>query len=188
MMTGREENSDEKPALAFLKARAGSLDDLTNDTSILFFGVNVSCAKCHDHPLVDDWTQDHFYGMASFFTRTYLTKKNTLAEKSTGGIKFKTTSGEEKQARFMFLTGTEVPEPKVELSAEQRKALVAEEKRQMKDAKAPAAKVPGFSPRAKLVELALGVDDRRFFSRAIVNRIWLRLMGRGIVDFESACW
>jgi hypothetical protein len=182
MMTGREENSDEKPALAFLKARAGSLDDLTNDTSVLFFGVNVSCAKCHDHPLVDDWTQDHFYGMALFFTRTYLTKKNTLAEKPTGGIKFKTTSGEEKQARFMFLTGTEVSEPKVELSAEQRKAMAAEVKRQMKDAKAPVAKVPGFSPRAKLVELALGADDRRFFSRAIVNRIWLRLMGRGIVD------
>ncbi|GIT30863.1 MAG: hypothetical protein Ct9H300mP1_29090 [Planctomycetaceae bacterium] len=55
-------------------------------------------------------------------------------------------------------------------------------KRQMKDPKAPAAKIPGFSPRAKLVEVALRSADRRFFSRAIVNRIWLRLMGRGIVD------
>ncbi|GIT28547.1 MAG: hypothetical protein Ct9H300mP1_05930 [Planctomycetaceae bacterium] len=50
MMVGREGNASEKPALAFLKARAGSLDDLTVDTSVLFFGVNVSCAKCHDHP------------------------------------------------------------------------------------------------------------------------------------------
>ncbi len=182
MMTGRESNAAEKPALAFLKARAGSLDDLTNDTSVLFFGVNVSCAKCHDHPLVDDWKQDHFFGMASFFTRTYLTKKNTLAEKFSGSIKFKTTGGEEKQARFMFLTGAEVPEPKVKKSAEQRKAEDAEVKRQMKDPKAPAAKIPGFSPRAKLVEVALRLADRRFFSRAIVNRIWLRLMGRGIVD------
>ena len=182
MMTGREGNATEKPALAFLKARAGSLDDLTNDTSVLFFGVNVSCAKCHDHPLVDDWKQDHYFGMASFFTRTYLTKKNTLAEKFSGSIKFKTTAGTEKQARFMFLTGSEVTEPKVETSAEQRKAEAAEVKRQMKDAKAPAAKVPGFSPRAKLVEVALRSEDRGFFSRAIVNRIWMRLMGRGIVD------
>ena len=182
MMVGREGNASEKPALAFLKARAGSLDDLTVDTSVLFFGVNVSCAKCHDHPLVDDWKQDHFYGMASFFTRTYMTKKNTLAEKFSGSIKFKTTAGKEKQARFMFLTGTEVAEPKVKKTAKQRKAEDAEVKRQMKDAKAPPAKVPGFSPREKLVEVALQTKDRRFFSRAIVNRIWLRLMGRGIVD------
>jgi len=182
MMTGSEANAAEKPALAFLKARAGSLDDLTNDTSVLFFGVNVSCAKCHDHPLVDDWKQDHFYGMASFFTRTYLTKKNTLAEKYSGLIKFKTTDGKEKQSRFMFLTGAEIAEPKLKKTAEQRKAEDAEVKRQIKDPKAPAAKVPGFSPRAKLVEVALGAKDRQFFSRAIVNRIWLRLMGRGIVE------
>ena len=182
MMIGSEANAAEKPALAFLKARAGSLDDLTNDTSVLFFGVNVSCAKCHDHPLVDDWKQDHFYGMASFFTRTYLTKKNTLAEKYSGLIKFKTTEGKEKQSRFMFLTGAEVAEPQQKKTAEQRKAEDAEVKRQIKDPKAPAAKVPGFSPRAKLVEVALGAKDRQFFSRAIVNRIWLRLMGRGIVD------
>tara|TARA_B100000029_G_scaffold36190_1_gene34063 strand:+ start:344 stop:1978 length:1635 start_codon:yes stop_codon:yes gene_type:complete len=182
MMVGRESNKDEKPALAFLKARAGSLDDLTNDTSVLFFGVNVSCAKCHDHPLVDDWKQDHFYGMASFFTRTYLTKKNTLAEKFSGSIKFKTTEGKEKQARFMFLTGSEVKEPEVKKTAQQRKAEDAEVNRQKKDAKAPPAKVPDFSPRAKLVEMALRRQDREFFARAIVNRIWLRLMGRGIVD------
>ena len=182
MMIGSEANAAEKPALAFLKARAGSLDDLTNDTSVLFFGVNVSCAKCHDHPLVDDWKQDHFYGMASFFTRTYLTKKNTLAEKYSGLIKFKTTEGKEKQSRFMFLTGAEVSEPKQKKTPEQRKAEDAEVKRQIKDPKAPAAKVPGFSPRAKLVEVALGAKDRQFFSRAIVNRIWLRLMGRGIVE------
>ena len=182
MMVGREDKPGEKPALAFLKARAGSLDDLTVDTSSLFFGVNVGCAKCHDHPLVDDWKQDHFFGMASFFTRTYLTKKNTLAEKYSGTIKFKTTAGKEKQARFMFLTGTAIEEPKLKKTAEQRKAEAAEVKRQMKDAKAPPPKPPAFSPRLQLVELALRPADRGFFARSIVNRIWLRLIGHGIVD------
>lgn len=182
MMIGREANADERPALAFLKARAANLEDLTNDTSVLFFGVNVSCAKCHDHPLVEDWKQDHFYGLASFFTRTYLTKKNTLAEKYSGGIKFKTTEGVEKQARFMFLSGTSIDEPPIKKTKEQRKAEEAEVKRQMKDAKAGAPKPPAFSPRAQLVEVSLRPGDRSFFSQAIVNRIWLRLMGRGIVD------
>src|SRR5262245_58674630 len=75
MMIGRDYVPEERPALAFLKTRAANVDDLRNDTSKLFFGVSINCAKCHDHPLVSDWKQDHYFGMASFFNRTYLTKK-----------------------------------------------------------------------------------------------------------------
>ncbi len=77
MLVGDENDEQQRAALTFVKARATSVDDLTNDTASLFFGVNVSCAKCHDHPLASDWQQDHFYGMSSFFSRTYLTKKST---------------------------------------------------------------------------------------------------------------
>ena len=181
MMIGREDQSDERPALTFLKIRAKNVDDLTVDTSSIFFGVNISCAKCHDHPLVEDWVQDHFYGMASFFSRTYLTKKNTLAEKYSGIVKYKTTMGEEKQAKFMFLTGAVIEEPAIEKTKEQRKAEEKEVKRQLKDAKAPPPKPPAFSPRAKLVEVALESGTDRFFSRAIVNRLWARFMGHGLV-------
>ena len=31
-----------------------------------FLGVRIRCARCHDHPL-DVWTQDDYYGFASFF-------------------------------------------------------------------------------------------------------------------------
>jgi len=182
MMIGREDNAQEKPALAFLKARAASIDDLTVDTSSLFFGVNVSCAKCHDHPLVEDWKQDHFFGMRSFFSRTYLTKKKTLAEKYSGSVKFKTVEGTEKQARFMFLTGAVVDEPLVARTADQRKQEENEVKRQMKDAKAPPPKPPAFSPRAELVKLALSPSSSAYFARSITNRTWARLLGRGIVD------
>ena len=182
MMIGSEEKPDQKPALTFLKLRAKSIDDLTNDTSRIFFGINVSCAKCHDHPLVEDWKQDHYYGMSSFFSRTYLTKKNTLAEKYSGSVKFKTTAGVEKQAKFMFLTGSSISEPAGKKTKEQRKAEDAEVKRQMKDDKAPPPKPPEFSPRAKLVELALRSGENRFFARNIVNRLWARMLGRGIVD------
>lgn len=181
-MTGAEDKPEEQPALAFLKARARSLDDMTNDTSSLFFGVSINCAKCHDHPLVEDWKQDHFFGMSSFFSRTYLTKKDTLAEKYSGIPKFKTTAGEEKQAQFMFLTGTVIEEPKVERTKQQQKEDDAEVKRQMKDAKAPPPKPPAFSPRAELVQIALKPGPNRFFARSIVNRIWARLMGQGLVD------
>lgn len=182
MMIGSDEKPEQKPALTFLKTRAKSIDDLTNDTSRVFFGINIGCAKCHDHPLVEDWKQDHYYGMSSFFSRTYLTKKNTVAEKYSGSVKFKTTAGVEKQAKFMFLTGSSIEEPQVEKTKEQIKAEDAEVKRQLKDDKAPPPKPPAFSPRAKLVELALRTNDNRFFSRNIVNRLWARMLGRGIVD------
>ncbi|HVR84841.1 MAG TPA: DUF1549 and DUF1553 domain-containing protein, partial [Planctomycetota bacterium] len=32
-----------------------------------FMGIQIQCAQCHDHPF-DRWTQEEFYGMASFFT------------------------------------------------------------------------------------------------------------------------
>jgi hypothetical protein len=40
---------------------------------------------------------------------------------------------------------------------------------------------PHFSARAKLVEVALQPGDREFFAKAIVNRIWYRLFGQGLV-------
>jgi hypothetical protein len=182
MLIGDESDEYQKAAMTFLKSRVKSNDDLTIDTSSLFFGINVSCAKCHDHPLVDDWKQDHFYGMSAFFSRTYLTKKNTLAEKHYGNVKFKTTNGVEKTAKFMFLSGSVALEPERKLEAAERKKLDAEVKRQQKDAKAPAPKSPEFRPREQLVEIALGAEDNMVFARNIANRVWHRLFGRGIVE------
>src|SRR6185436_10777208 len=44
----------------FPKALAGKM-------TRAFMGVQIQCAQCHDHPF-DKWTQEEFYGMASFFT------------------------------------------------------------------------------------------------------------------------
>ena len=44
----------------FPKAVAGKL-------TRAFMGVQIQCAQCHDHPF-DKWTQEEFYGMASFLT------------------------------------------------------------------------------------------------------------------------
>ena len=181
MLIGSEEDAEIKPALTFLKSRVRELDELTNETSTIFFGVNVSCAKCHDHPLVSDWKQDHYFGMTSFFQRTYQTKKNGLAEKFSGEVKFKTTKGEDKVAKFMFLTGATIDEPVVEVSADVSKQRDEEVKKQMQDDKAGPPSRPDFSPRAKLVELALLPENEQMLARNIVNRVWAMFIGRGLV-------
>ncbi len=168
-----------KGSSEFLKNRVKDLDKLTNDVSIAFFGVNVSCAQCHDHPLVHDWKQDHFYGMKSFFSRTYEVG-NFLAEKEYGVVKFLPNKGKEKQADYMFLTGKTVKpvgmtEPtKDELKKE--KEMVEEWKKN----KTQPTK-PKTSTRAMLVEIALGKSERDFFAKAFVNQLWHRFYGFGLV-------
>ena len=173
----------EKGAAQFLKSRVRELDDLTNDTAILFFGVNISCAKCHDHPLVTDWKQDHFYGMQAFFQRTYQTRKvSALAERPFGEVKFTTTSGEEKKAAFMFLTGDQVTDRTPEFPAEERKSLEERIRKLEQEDVEVEIVVPEFRPRDELVEVALRDSKDRFFARNIVNRVWARLLGTGLVD------
>lgn len=182
MLLASEDNENTQGALAFLKRRIKDLDAATNDTSRLFFGVSINCAQCHDHPLVADWQQRHYFGMQSFLSRTYLTKKNTLAEKYSGTVKFRNTDGEELQAAFMFLTGDTVDAPADERTEEQKKADEEDIKRQMKDKDAPPPREPEFSPRRELVRLALEPENRHYLARAMVNRTWARLMGRGLVN------
>src|SRR4051812_29850462 len=122
----------EKGSGAFLKARVKDLDKLTTDVSVLFFGVNISCAQCHDHPLVHDWKQEHYYGLKSFFARTFEAGP-FLGERDVAVVQFKTTKNETKNARLMFLTGKVVDAPDAKpLTAEERKKLIEEMKKRPK--------------------------------------------------------
>jgi hypothetical protein len=177
----QEGDAAEKAAVTYLKSRAANVDDMTNDTSRLFFGVSINCAKCHDHPLVADWKQDHYFGMASFFNRTYLTKKKFLAEREEGQLKFRTTAGEEKQAKLLFLTSAEINEPSLlEKSDGERKA--AEDKQKADNDRETPPEPALFSRRAQLVDVALRPDPNGFFPRAFANRNFARLFGRGLVN------
>lgn len=173
IMLPDQNNPKEKGAGEFLKSRVKDLNRVTIDVSSLFFGVNISCAQCHDHPHVLDWKQDHFYGMKSFFARTY-EKGGFVGERDQGVVKFIPNKGKEKVAKVMFLSGKVIEAP--------GSVEVPKEKTKRKDppGKGPPA-APKFSLRAKLVELALEPEQREFFSRAIANRIWYRLYGRGLV-------
>jgi hypothetical protein len=152
VLLGPWDTKERKRAERFLSRRLNSLEDLTTDTTRVFFGVDVSCARCHDHPLVQDWKQDHYYGMASFFNPTYEGSKGKgrrggdVVEKQTEAVAFVTTKGQRKTAKPMFLSG----------------------------------RVVEGSRRQQLVNVAL--EERTYFSRAIVNRLWAYFLGRGLVQ------
>src|SRR5437660_556900 len=80
------------PAAAAAKQTCGSglrrtrltgADRLTNDLSVAFSGVCVSCARCDGRPQLNDWTQDHCSGMKAFLARTY-DAGGTVAERGVG--------------------------------------------------------------------------------------------------------
>jgi hypothetical protein len=169
----------------FLRSRIKDLNRLTVDVSTVFFGVNISCAQCHDHPHVSDWKQDHFYGMKAFFARTF-DKGGRLMERDQGVVKFIPNKGKEKVAQVMFLTGKVVEEPRLPSPAPKDKKKTGSVRpapgKPGKPGKADnsaASTKPGL--RAKLVELALEPGQRDYFARAVVNRVFYRLMGRGLV-------
>jgi len=169
-----------KGAAEFIRGRLSDSDKLTNDVSVAFFGVNVSCAQCHNHPLVSDWTQDHFYGMKMFLARTF-DNGGFLGERGYGTIKYKPTKGPERTAKMMFLTGAAIEDPNSkEPSAEEMK----KEKEALEKAKTAktAPPTPKFSARGKLVEVALKDANAEFFARNIVNRMWHRYFGAGLVN------
>lgn len=157
--TDSKESSAGQAAALFYDKRAKDIDQLTVDTARAFFGVDISCARCHDHPLVSDWTQFHYYGLAAFLQRPSSSGKDSsqAGKDQVVEVKFVARDGKEQTASRMFLTGR-----KLEIPADI----------------AASGRTP--SSRERLVEMAL--EERAFLSRAFVNRLWDYFHGRGLVE------
>lgn len=153
---------------------AEKLDNLTGAVATGLFGIQLQCAKCHDHPFVPEIRQDHYYGLAAFLGRTQEARvKDTplIREKAEGEVTFITTKKEEKTAQLMFLDGRlveELPRP------DDRNEWYVKGSDGLPD-------VPYFSRRAALAKYALSAESP-YFKRAIVNRLWKKLLGRGLVE------
>src|SRR4029077_11789942 len=82
-----------RPAARFYLDRLAEPHLLTRDISRLFLGMNLQCAQCHDHPKIEDYTQEDYYGLCAFLNRTVLfqdkaKKIRYLGEKADGEVTF----------------------------------------------------------------------------------------------------
>jgi hypothetical protein len=165
-----------RPAAKFILDRDSEPNVLTRDIGRLFLGRNLTCAQCHDHPLVDDYKQDHYYGLFAFVNRSFVfvekNKQAVVAERAEGEATFQSVFDPAKLTKTAgprLLDGELVKEPKFDKGKEYEVAPA-------KDVKP----VPKFSRRAQLAPL-LASKDNVAFRRNLANRLWALLMGRGLV-------
>lgn len=166
-----------RPAAKFYLDRRAEPNLLTRDVGRLFLGVDLQCAQCHDHPLIDDYKQAHYYGIYAFLSRASLFTQNNqpavLAEKGDGEVTF--TSVFKKKVTHTtgprILDAPAVAEPKIAKGDEY--VIPPAKNNQVRP-------VPRYSRLAQLApSLTAGASPE--FRRNIANRLWALLMGRGLV-------
>jgi hypothetical protein len=136
----------------YWQMRDDQLHQPVADTAQVFLGLRLQCAKCHHHPY-ERWSQGDYYGLAGFFSR--LGRKG-LGEPTPYYSDRRRTTGEINPE-----TGKPI-EPKL--------------------LDGPVLQVPPEEdPRERLVDW-MAQPDNPFFAKALCNRMWGHLMGRGLVD------
>jgi hypothetical protein len=164
-----------RPAARFLLDRDVDPHNLTRDIGRLFFGVDLQCSQCHDHPLIDDYLQADFQGLYAFLQRSFLftdkEKKVFVAEKADGEAAYHSvfTPDVKHTTRPKLPGGAQLDEPSFEKGKEYTVA--------------PADKVrpvPAYSRRARLAMEATSGSSAAF-NRNAANRLWALLHGQGLV-------
>jgi hypothetical protein len=171
------------PARFYLD-REGDVNEITRDIGKLFLGANLECAQCHNHPQIEDFKQQHYYGISAFFVRSFVMtdkeKHVVFAEKADGETKFesvfeirdKTSKGPQTTAPKLF-EGMSISEPKFEKIDD---AYIVKPNDKDKTVRP----VPRFSRRIKFAEFIASAENRRF-CRTSANRLWALMFGRGLV-------
>lgn len=166
-----------RAAAAYYLVRDGEPNLLTRDVGRMFFGMDLQCAQCHDHPLVNSYYQADYYGLFAFFSRGVLfteqdkDKKVYFAEKAEGDVTFTSVFTKEQDATLPRLPGDfEIEEPFL-LKGDEYVVAPADKVRP----------IPKYSRRARLAEAVAAGLNRRF-NRNIANRLWAHMMGRGLVE------
>ena len=148
---------DKNPAGTYFVANP-TVDKITDNVTRMFLGVQLQCAQCHNHPFTD-WKQTEYWAMAAFFMNTRV-------------------NGNPQQAAKKGVT-----------LAVSENAKAPNKKGLPESAKiVPAKFLQGNEPTIKTTErrptLATWMTsaDNRFFAKAMVNRFWYQMMGRGLVN------
>jgi hypothetical protein len=135
----------------------GSPEAVAGATARIFLGLSLQCAQCHDHPYDPRYKQEDFYGLAAFFARTRARPADAGDGKKTVEL-FDVRVGQIQMKKH----GTD------EEIAIRPRFLGREPAHTADDLRRPV--------------LAREIIASDLFAKAVVNRTWAHLFGRGLVE------
>ncbi len=172
---------DHGPPMFYVQYR-NQPEDANEAISQIFLGVQLQCARCHDHPY-ETWKQTDFFGMAAFLARLEVVTvgkannltKYAIGEKNSGDILFTGPAKDQSPGKKgeplkpRFLLGAALDEPPLP--------------KDYKEVKFEANKPPPPPKFSRKDQLAAWITqpDNPYFARAIANRVWAQFLGRGLV-------
>ncbi len=137
--------------------------DLPATASRVFLGVQIQCAQCHDHK-TERWTQADFRGFAASFAHV---RARPVGEQKKGGVRtFEVVDGARPRR-----AGRRSPD------REELQAVAAAAPRAL-----DGADLAGSDNRREALASWMVSPRNPWFAKAIVNRMWAALIGRGFVD------
>jgi hypothetical protein len=136
-----------------------TVDKINDSVSRLFLGVQLQCAQCHNHPFTE-WKQTDYWHQAAFFMKTQIDPaRNPNKGGGTPGVQ--EGNGKRRGKNFLPESAKELP-PKF-LQAEQ-------------------PTVQANQPLRPVLADWITSANNPYFSKAMVNRTWYQLFGRGLVN------
>lgn len=188
VLLARPENPDADGAVWFLYERDNKYQEIAESVAPAFFGIRIECAQCHDHMVAEEIKQAHYWGLVAFFNRGRNQQTNNgprVAESAIGGFsEFADLSGDSSPNHLTFFAAQTVDEPRPESTEKKDSKDKDEWQAGPDDLLRPAAvehdpRVPKFSRRERFVQEV--VAEHPLLPRAMVNRLWAIMMGRGII-------
>ena len=148
---------DKNPAVTYFLANR-TVDKMTDNVTRSFLGVQLQCAQCHNHPFTA-WKQNEYWGMAAFFMRVQATQPRAMQQNQTLSV----TEGRFVRRGRNFLPESAKIVPAKFIGGEQPKTSSAD-------------------PLRPVLAKWLTAPENPYFAKAIVNRTWGQLFGRGFVN------
>jgi len=146
-------DTNHSPESAFFRVAREPGQAVENLTH-LFLAIRFNCNKCHDHPF-ERWTWNQYFHLSAYFGQTAVKKGKNEGE----------------EIVYDRRAGGEVKHPRTNAVMEPQFPYA----------------VPGIDPKSpgtRREQLARWITskDNPYFAKAMANRLWGYLLGKGIID------